>query len=81
MYNKLGYFVPDPDTEKHYADIIHLPRPEPSPRHPRMSRQKRAAQFRPVGMVPIPQPEPQEIIEYHDWGEWYGDQTTAGWCE
>lgn len=81
MYNRQGPFVPDPNTAQKYADIINLPRPEPSPRHPRMSMEKRAAQFRPVTMVDIPEPSPEEIHDYGDLGDWYSDQTTVGWCE
>ena len=69
-----------PITHYDYSDIINLPRPEPSPRHPRMSMAKRAAQFRPVSMVDIPEPVSEEIPDYGDWEDWYGDQTDV-WCE
>lgn len=65
-----------------YSDIIHMARHEPSIRHPRMSRAKRAAQFAAVTMVTLPKPTDQIIDDYGDWDDWYGDQSTADdWCE
>ena len=34
-----------------YDDIINLPHPEPSPKHPRMSMRQRAAQFAPFAAL------------------------------
>ena len=34
-----------------YSDIINLERPEPSPHHPRMSMDARAAQFAPFAAL------------------------------
>lgn len=60
-----------------YESILHKPHHEPSARHPRMPREKRAAQFRPVTMTPPPSRDPEEIKEYWDW---LGDQSQY-WIE
>lgn len=39
------------DFEHIYDDIINLPHPEPSARHPRMPRLERAAQFAPFAAI------------------------------
>lgn len=39
------------DIDHIYDDIINLPHPEPSSRHPRMPRLERAAQFAPFAAL------------------------------
>lgn len=39
------------DFEHIYDDIINLPHPEPSAKHPRMPRRERAAQFAPFAAL------------------------------
>lgn len=47
--NALPYISKEfvPIISHEYDDILHLKRPEPGPNHPRMSMEKRAAQFSP----------------------------------